>query len=233
MNDSFTIDLISDLNLTETDQFDWTGKATSLFCVVAGNVSDDLDVLRRTLDHLSSNYHGVFFIDGSLEHNELQNYEIRVLEIKELCDSLNNVVYLHNHVVILNNIAFIGSNGWYGNRHIYREIEDESYVLAYRTADLAYLSNSIKRLQHNKEVKRIVMVTNSLPNQQMAFGSPHIELPPELYPSLSLIFDETHKVRKWLFGTRDITVDVDVDRIQYANNPVQPNILYWPKRIEV
>jgi hypothetical protein len=233
MNDSFSIDLISDLHLTETGEFDWSGKATSLFCVVAGNVSDDLEVLRRTLDHLSNNYHGVFFIDGSLEHTELQNYEIRVLEIKEICDSLNNVVYLHNHVVILNNIAFIGSNGWYGNRHVYKEVEDEDYVLAYRTADLAYLSNSIKRLQHNMEVKRIVLVTNSLPNKQMAFNSLDIELPRELYPSLSLLFDETHKVRKWLFGTNDITVDVDVDRIQYVNNPVQPNMLYWPKRIEV
>lgn len=233
MDDTFSVDLISDLYLTETDEFDWTGKATSLFCVVAGNVSDDLDVLRRTLDHLSNNYHGVFFIDGSLEHTELQNYENRLLQIKEICDSLNNVVYLHNHVVILNNIAFIGSNGWYGNRPLLKEIEDEDYVLAYRTADLAYLSNSVKRLQHNMEVKRIVMVTNSLPNRQMAFNSPHIEVPPELYPSLSLIFDETHKIRTWLFGAGGIPVDVAVDRIHYANNPAQTNMLYWPKRIEV
>jgi len=233
MSVDFSVDLISDLNLSESDVFTWTEKASSLFCIVAGNVSDDLGVLERTLDHLSDCYHGVFFIDGSLEHLNLEDYETRTAEIKKVCDSLNNVVYLHNHIVILNNIAFVGSNGWYGNRRSRNSVDDEDYIVGYRTADIAYLSNSIKRLQYNAEVKRIILVTNSMPSKKIAFNSPLVDLPSELHPTLSLIFDEVHKVSKWLFGTSDISVDVTIGNIKYVNNPRDPNLIYWPKRIEV
>ena len=35
-------DIISDLNLQPDDSFNWENKATSLYCIVAGNNSSDL-----------------------------------------------------------------------------------------------------------------------------------------------------------------------------------------------
>ena len=83
MNIPFSIDLISDLNLSVTDQFDWTGKSTSLFCVVAGNVSDDLTVVDRVIGHLNEVYRGVLYIDGSLEHRNLFDYDDTIDQIKK------------------------------------------------------------------------------------------------------------------------------------------------------
>ena len=48
----FTFDLISDLHLGPTDTFDWTGLATSPLCVVAGDISMDVEIVRETLEHL-------------------------------------------------------------------------------------------------------------------------------------------------------------------------------------
>lgn len=233
MLNTFSVDLISDLNLTDTDTFEWAGKQTSLFCVVAGNVSSDLTILERTLDHLGNNYRGVLFIDGSLEHENLLNYYERVDQIKHICDKLNNVVYLHNHVVILNGVAFIGCNGWYGNRKQSNCIEEIEYLEKYRSEDLTYLSMSIKKLQHNDDVKKIVVVSNSMPSDYLGFKSPNTKFPNELNLSLSLLFDGEHKIEKWLFGTNDITVDVSLSFRKYINNPVVPGLVYQPKRIDL
>jgi len=57
----FGFDVISDLNLSENDNFDWEGKPTSLYCVLAGNISSDLTVLYKTVNILV-NYTRVFSI---------------------------------------------------------------------------------------------------------------------------------------------------------------------------
>lgn len=233
MNDAYFVDLISDLNLSETDQFDWTGKASSLFCVVAGNVSDDLTVLGNTLRHLSENYRGVFFIDGSLEHVNLEDYESRILAIKELCDNIEGVVYMHNHVVILNGVAFLGINGWYGNRKHLDTYEDLEYIERYLSEDVEYLSVSIKKLQSHQDVRKIVVVTNSMPSEYLGFNSPKVTFKGHLKPAVGLIFDTNYKVSNWLFGTNDIEVDVVLADRRYVNNPVVPGVLYFPKRIDV
>jgi hypothetical protein len=233
MIDNFCVDLISDLNLSETDTFDWEGKATSLFCVVAGNISDDLDVLRKTLQHLSNNYRGVFFIDGSLEHRELQNYEVRIEAMRTICSSIDNVVYLHNHVVILNNVAFVGVNGWYNNRKNIQEIEDLDYIKQYKNDDLSYLSNTLKQLQAHIDVKKIVVISNSMPSDYLKFKSQDSESKEQSNLALSLLFDYGVKAKTWMFGTDDISVDVEVGSRRFVNNPVTSGLLYWPKRIVI
>ena len=52
-------DVISDLNLSAEDSFNWEGKATSLYCIVAGNVSSDLRTVLQTLTHVGRFYQGV------------------------------------------------------------------------------------------------------------------------------------------------------------------------------
>lgn len=229
----FSVDLISDLNLTDHDLFDWTGKPTSLFCVVAGNISSDLQVVRRVLEHLGDLYRGVFYIDGALEHVRLSNYEQRIEEIRNICNSIEPVIYLHNHVIILDGYAFVGCNGWYGNKNVTTNILDMAYVEEYKMDDLAYLSGSLKKLQNYEEVHTIIMVTNSIPTEYLSYNSPNIKFPERLGPGLSLLTDTDHKVTHWLFGCDAIEVDATISDRRYVNNPCYARRPYWPKRIIV
>jgi hypothetical protein len=64
-----SFDLISDLHVeTWPEPFDWTGMATSVIAVVAGDVSRDRTILVQTLEHLSGCYKAVIFVDGNDEH---------------------------------------------------------------------------------------------------------------------------------------------------------------------
>jgi hypothetical protein len=232
MSEPFSIDLISDLNLSETSHFDWTGKATSLFCVVAGNISSNLSVVKRVLEHLGDCYRGVFYIDGPLEHQNLTNYENQVIDIKRICSEIESVVYLHNHVIILNGYAFVGCNGWYGNREVINARELQ-IVEDLRMTDLAYLSNSIRRLREHQEVKNIIMVTNSIPTEYLSYSSPKLKFPEKLGPGMCLLLDEGNKVSHWVFGTTELEIDTILNNRHYCNNPNQPLRPYWPKRVVI
>jgi predicted phosphohydrolase len=229
----FSIDLISDLNLSDTDMFDWTGKPTSLFCAIAGNISDDLIVVQRVLEHLDEVYRGVFYIDGSLEHVNIYNYDERILRIKEICDRLPNVMYLHNHAIIVNEVAIVGCNGWFGNKKDIFDLEDVHQVQQLKMDDVSYLSNTIKKLQNQPEIEKILLISNSMPSEYLAFKNASSHFEDEMNLAICLMFDIDQKIKTWIFGTNDIVVDIKIDRIHFMNNPRDINVPYWPKRIEI
>lgn len=224
-------DLISDLNLTAEDTFDWEGKATSLYCIIPGNISSDKAVVQRTLEHLGKVYHGVFFIDGALEHDSLEDHHKRVNELSKISKLNKNIVYLHNNVVVVDGVALVGSNGWYGNFYPKDGMEEIRAEMLYHE-DLGYTCNTVEKLQLHVDVKQIIMITNSVPAKELYYG----ELPKELDdigPSLALIHDTESKITHWVFGSYEKTVDTVKSGIHYLNNTSYRQNPYWAKRIEI
>lgn len=225
-------DVISDLNLKPNELFSWEGKATSLYCIIAGNISNDLRTIHQTLLHLSHFYQGVFYTAGSLEYEGAVNIPEHTNELFKICKTIRNVAYLHNHVVIIDGIAIVGTNGWYNTNFDNillgaEELEIERYE------DIGYLGNSIERLQLHLDVKKIVIVSHSVPSEELFFG----EEPDEIYTiaplKLSLIKDLEAKVTHWIYGNYDKTVDTVIDGINYVNNSYYKRNPYWAKRIEI
>ena len=225
-------DVISDLNLKPNELFSWEGKATSLYCIIAGNISNDLRTIHQTLLHLSHFYQGVFYTAGSLEYEGAVNIPEHTNELFKICKTIRNVAYLHNHVVIIDGIAIVGTNGWYNTNFDNillgaEELEIERYE------DIGYLGNSIERLQLHLDVKKIVIVSHSVPGEELFFG----EEPDEIYTiaplRLSLIKDLEAKVTHWIYGNYDKTVDTVIDGINYVNNSYYKRNPYWAKRIEI
>lgn len=222
-------DLISDLNLNNISEFNWENKATSLYCVVAGNISTDLTIVAFVLNHLSKFYQGVFYTPGPLEFVEEGDYEKRIHELLRLTKKIRNVALLHHHVVIIDGIAILGCTGYYGDEdnYNYEEIHKKN-----RFEDLVYLKHSIERLQKHLDVKKILIVTSSVPSHQLYFGeAPDItELLPDL--SMTLLVDLEHKISHWAYGTYGKIVDTTIDGINYVCNPCSSNP-YWAKRIDI
>ena len=111
---TFAFDLISDLHVETWSDFDWTGRPTSPFCVVAGDVARDHQLLKQTLDHLAQCYEAVFYIDGNDEHRYyLDDIGANYRELASEIDAIDDVVFLHNNVVIVNGVALIATNAWW------------------------------------------------------------------------------------------------------------------------
>jgi hypothetical protein len=224
-------DLISDLNLSPEDSFNWEGKATSLYCIIAGNISEDLRTIKQTLSHLSKFYQGIFYTLGSLEYHNISDIVKRTNEIRKACHSVRNLAIMHHHVVVIDGIAVIGANGWYGNT-TYDE-ETASIIEVHRNEDILYLKNTIERLQKHLDVKKIVIVSNSVPGIELYFGEHPETVDIQLNLNIALIADTENKVSHWLYGTYGKVVDTNINDINYINNSSFNRNPYWAKRVEI
>lgn len=225
-------DLISDLNLSAESEFNWEGKATSLFCVVAGNVSNNLRVIHKTLMHLSRYYQGIFYIAGSLEYDGLVDLNTRTEELEKICSNIKNVAFLHHNVVIIDGVAILGCNGWYGNT-LPNDDETNEIVTQLYYEDLLYLKSSIEKLQRHLDVKKIFIVTNSVPNKNLHFGEEPEYILDKVPLDMVLDSDTMDKVCVWSYGTYRKIVDTTINDINYFCNPCFSNPNYWAKRIEI
>lgn len=224
-------DLISDLNLSPEDEFDWEGKATSLYCVIAGNISDDLRTIRQTLLHLSKFYQGIFYTLGTLEYSTSDDIEKRTNEIHKICRTVRNVAVMHHHVVIIDGIAVIGANGWYGL--FSRDLIIEATLEKNRNEDILYLKATLERLQKHLDVKKVIVVSNSVPSKDLYFGEHPESINTQLNLSIALLGDSESKVSHWVYGTYGKIVDTTINGINYVNNSSYKRSNYWAKRIEI
>jgi hypothetical protein len=224
-------DIISDLYLTPDESFSWENKATSLYCIVAGNISKDLRTVIQVLIHLSTKYQGVFFVPGRLEYEECENIVKRTEELNAIALGIPNICMLHQNVVVIDGIALLGTNGW---ANIENNLTANNIIMsAARYEDFSYLTKCLTKLQRHLDVKKIILITNAIPNIDLYFG----EVPENLSDQIPLCeilqADTEHKVTHWVFGTYNKNVDVNSNNINYLNNPYNHSMPYYAKRLSV
>ena len=83
------------------------------------------------------------------------------------------------------------------------------------------------------DVKKIVVVTNSVPDPSLFFGEEDQDIYNQLPPTICLANDTEHKVTHWVFGSYKKEVDTVLNDINYINNSRGDRNPYWAKRINV
>lgn len=224
-------DIIGELFIKPNDSFNWENKATSLYCIVTGNISSDMRVLVQVLAHLAKYYQGVFYVPGVLEYETSDNITERANEIAQICSRIPNVILLHQSVIVIDGIGVMGVNGWSDAGSVNNVAE--MIRTAARYEDTKYLNATLEKLQRHLDVKKIILVSNAVPKEELYFG----EEPPVVYDQIPLTstlhVDTEKKVQYWVFGTYTKNVDTVINDIQYLNNPYLGKNPYWPKRLTV
>lgn len=225
-------DVISDLYLNADESFNWENKPTSLYLIIAGNISEDLLVVRQTLRHLSKLYQGIFYISGFLEHPSIYLANDRYKEISDICGQIRNVAFLYKHVVIINGIAIMGATGWYGNIEKLNTLS-HAHLTAQNFDDTSYMSTTLNKLQIHVDVKKIITVTNCVPDPTLYYGELPMNVGDLVVPNTILAKDTENKISHWVYGTYNKPSEKKVDNINYISNGYFKRRPYWPKRIEV
>ncbi len=224
-------DIISDLNLKPNDSFNWENKATSLYCIVAGNISSNLRTVIQVLIHLSSKYQGVFFVPGKLEYETADNFKKRTDELSSIAQGIPNLVMLYQNVIVVDGIALLGSNGW-GNIENTLDVRNAAMTAA-KYEDFTYLLKSLEKLQRHLDVKKVIVITSAVPTEELYFG----EIPENTVDQIPLNeilnSDTEKKVSHWVFGTYNKPVDITLNEVQYLSNPHNQYGPYWAKRISI
>ena len=259
---TFAFDLISDLHIETWKDFDWTGQPTSPYCVVAGDVGQDRQTVIDTLTHLGKCYAGVFYIDGNDEHRTyMEELDSSYRELASEVNRIQNVVYLQDNVVIINGICLLATNGWWTyDFDADADVEQnmlwyQDYIKVSRMAanaagatalnDVAYLCNSVKKLQTHPEVKKIVMITHTVPTPEITKHDPDLvgthryNYLGNKYMQSVFEHDTEGKISTWCFGHYHKTVDRYINGVHYINNcrgrgnTPWCQVAYYPRRIEI
>lgn len=260
-------DLISDLHLeTWTDNLNWRGMSTSPVLVIAGDIARDSRLIRYALKHFGQCYAAVFYIDGNDEHRfKLDRLGESYKLLSRTVDNLNRVTFLQDNVVVIDGVALLGTNGWwsfdldptidsqcsrdwmlnnYKKKHPDHSIDAEMIASAAKI-DAAYLASSVARLQTHKDVKKIMIVTHTVPSLDLIqhdldfANKPMMNSMGNPYLRLATAEDSEKKIHTWCFGHYHGSVDRVMDGIRFVNNcrgrgdtPHRQSV-YYPKRIEI
>ena len=243
-NYKMQFDLISDLHVEQwaaNQQMDWSGLGTSLIAVVAGDVSRDLDLTYRTVVDISKHYRHVIYVDGNHEHDGRRGINERRVEIRDRFSKYRNITYLFRETVILDNTAFIGSNGWYSynfcepmmskqecvhnlvhHKNKSQDLIFEQWEMAMEDAD--FIRNTVNICSTDVTVKDIVLITHTVPNRQLAWIPDNDEIylmgeQGSTYLEDVLRADVNDKVKAWCFGHLHSSQDQLINGIRYVSNP--------------
>ena len=238
---SFAFDLISDIHAETWPDFDWTGKATSAYCVVAGDLARDRDVVLDTLRHLGSCYQAVFYVDGNDEHRyQYDDLNASYADLARRIKKIHNVVFLQDNVVVIDGVAIIGTNGWW-TYDLDPSIDAEQTSLWFQnqckvsaqvakatgrmaTTDAAYMVTTVKRLQPHDDVRKIVCVTHTVPNSSLIAhdidlaGTLRFNTMGNGFMMQALSADTKKKMHTWCFGHYHGSVDQIRQGVRFVNN---------------
>lgn len=251
-------DLISDLYLTTLDGFSWENKATSLYCIVAGNIAAERTILFKFFEHIQQYYNMVFFIDGELEHTGYNNkLSLSYQNLTDGIEKFNKIMFLHENIIIINNATLIGANGWttfdFTNKspvNITMDYlastgllseDDANQVFKLAVEDQHYLFNSVDQCQLMEECVNIVFITNTVPvpgfidHNEDFNGTVLGDTTGNNGITGCLANDKYNKAHTWIFGKFHEPLDYNINGLRYVSNPGKEIDLaiYYPKRIEI
>lgn len=250
--DNFSINVASDLHIDQWDSkhnikykcgevkefpIDW-GKIVdknnkNKILIVAGDVSDNLELSCNYLNDISKYYDKILFVDGNHEHvNKYPNiYSIENIEqkIKEICN--DKIIYLPKNTHVINNVAFIGYCGWwdynsennttYFNSWLPHLSQEENRLFCNNVINnakiqSALLENKIKELQEDNNIKEIVIVTHCVP--LIDFCDSHC-IDTELNENFTKILDKKYsKLKYWVFGHTHQHFSKKVNGVYFKSN---------------
>lgn len=252
---------MSDLHIDfwqEHQQVDWTGLGTSLVAIVAGDICRDWQQTYEYLNMLTDHYRHVLYTDGNHEHNMNANIRANSDRLHDRLFANNHITYLHRNSIILDNTAFIGSNGWwtfdFAEPEMSRETawhklmetgfteEFQASVMLNAKQDAMTLCNLVKQFDPDPLIQDIVVVTHSAPIKQARWVPPG--MPWEHYARAGnsqlqqcLTYNLNRKIRAWCFGHVHVEIDVEIDGIRYLchprGTPPLGSEIYYPKLVRI
>ena len=109
------IDYISDIHIdTWQDDLSWLSTRNSTKLIIAGDIADSIKDVEYGLRKISPLYEKIYYIDGNHEYENCRfAYEDQKQNLRELCDYLDNVHFLPDNPVIIDNIGIVGCCGWW------------------------------------------------------------------------------------------------------------------------
>ena len=245
------VDLISDLHIDHWDLrikcdhpcgerksypfFDVTDiKPGSEVLIIAGDISDDIDISIDFMNQMCQYYKMVMYVEGNHEHIEKYPQLYTKEEIAKKIEEKGNkkIIYLPQTSVIWRNTLFIGCCGWWDYCNNSKQLdyfnstdivigEDQienfhQNVKKRAQEEAVSLLEKLEKYKNNNQIKQIIVVTHTVPINIFLDK----DLTDSKYNSCMEEIKENDKINYWLFGhTHEELTKQDIRKITYITNP--------------
>ena len=255
ISNNISIDIISDLHIDQWDtnimsKYPHGSKKTHPFIidnypqsnilVVAGDISDNLQLSLDYLNEISKYYQSILFVDGNHEHVELYPKLYNSNTIAHLVKKYNNpkLYYLTQQDFRFNNTIFIGCCGWWdynnnnpidisNNLHYFdqwipefTQEENQTFideVTLIAKQEYQQLENRIKEIEKDETIDNIIIVSHTIPKS--IFVEKTHSISNEMNTPMEKLLLQYPKIKKWIFGHTHQSHNTSNDGIQYMCNP--------------
>ena len=215
-------------------------KKNNKILIIAGDISDNIDLSIDYIDTISENYDKVLFIDGNHEHveNYPKLYTIEYINQKVKKKENNKLTYLPCNDYIINDTVFIGYCGWWDyNNYDLDEIKKSldyfkdwiSHFSESDSRDFIYNVFSKSKFEYNElifklnkyhlnnNISNIVIVTHTQPDINFVNIQ---DLGTELNTHFQNITSSKFpKIKNWIFGHTHEQHFTKKNNITYTCNP--------------
>ena len=208
------------------------------YLIVAGDISDDINISIDYLNDVSQHYKKVLFVEGNHEH--VHKYP-KLYSRKEINQLITNdkLVYLPMNPFKINDIVIIGSCGWWNyNDENPMDIKKslnyfDSWITHFNEKDncdfiknvikrsneeFNYLYKLLKMYETDDTVNNVIIVTHTIPDITFAdteiFGSHICE-----YNTLFKHLFKFTKLSKWIFGHTHQEWNINHNNVDFICNP--------------
>ena len=253
------IDVVSDLHIDQWDkkynikhtcgeiknnpiQFN-NNDSDSDILLVAGDISDDLDLSLNYLNEISQYYKYIIFVDGNHEHVNVYPYLYEKEEIIEKIKKINNpkIFYLPYQHFIYEKTVFIGSCGWwdYKNNNTESKKKNVNYfkrwipemdevqnnifineVYKQSCKEYNYIKNCIEYYEQDENIENIIIVTHTVPFEQTLTERDVKEYSTLINTKFFSIIDKGYKkISKWIYGHTHNETNTTFKNIQFICYP--------------
>ena len=252
------IDLSSDLHIDQWDNtldvknpcgevkhFPYSFKKTiNRILIIAGDISDDIDLSIKYLNDQSVNYERILFVDGNHEHVSAYPNLLETEYIYNKIKELNNdkIVYLPKTHYKLGKTIFIGYCGWWdydsnNNNSVNNALKYfKEWIpeLSETTNSLSFINNVMKNsfaqheliknyleiYQNDESIDNIVVVTHTVPLKELALDeSGVLETSCQLQSKAKNLIGKYSKLTKWIFGHTHNNLSLNKDGVHFVTNP--------------
>ena len=194
------------------------------------NYSEIQTMMKELTEDFVSDYNSIDEYEN--EYKDVEDMSERTAKLSSMCRHVAKTAILYHNVAIIDGVAIIGATGQY-NTTTNTDLKTTAELEFLGYEDITYLKNSIEKLQRHVDVKRIIIVTNSVPGIELYFGEEPGFIKNQLPLNLVLGSDTEKKVVSWIYGTYGKIVDTNFNGINYINNSYFKRNPYWAKRVEI
>jgi Icc-related predicted phosphoesterase len=254
---NMNLDIVSDLHVDQwSDKIEWQGLPTSLVAIIAGDISTDIRTTYETVVDIGRHYRHTIFVDGNHEHANSIGIKDNNRQLHDLFAKHSNITFLNKNSLVLDDVAFIGSNGWWtydfstlGRSACFNQLIDQGWPkevlfeqFEQAEQDAAGLKSLVELFDKDASVKKIVIVTHTIPSPEFKYITPD-QLDSAYGRNgssfMSGVFTKNKKEKlcAWVFGHVHRSYDVMKNGVHYVSNPrgtpTNGARVYYPKILNI